>query len=292
MSGTPGDAQSDDVRSPDPVTTDLDPINPNSSENASSDTESGHDASADRLTALSANLTQVHERIAAACRAAGREPDSVSLVAVTKTYPATDVRMLYQLGQREFGENRDQDAAAKAQDLATGPPAPGLRWHFIGQLQTNKLRSVAGYADVVESVDRLKLVDALDSAARRAEREIECLIQVNLDPDIDADADAYAASAAAGRGGAHPASIERLADAIAECTSLRLGGLMAVAPLGADPKPAFERLAWAWEKLRGIHPRAVSLSAGMSGDLEAAVAVGATHVRIGSALLGSRSPLR
>jgi len=249
---------------------------------------SSNGSSPDRMTVLSANLEQVHERIAVACRAAGRDPDSVALVAVTKTHPASDVRILYQLGQREFGENRDQDAAAKALDLAADPSASDLRWHFIGQLQGNKVRSVAGYADVVESVDRLKLVGPLDQAAQRAGRKIECLIQVNLDPDIAGRDE----TEAAGRGGAAPAAIGPLADAIADCANLSLGGLMAVAPLGADPKPAFERLAAAAAKLRGIHPRAVSLSAGMSGDLEAAVAAGATHVRIGSALLGSRSPLR
>ena len=240
--------------------------------------------SAQRRSALTANLARVRERIAAACRAAGREPDSVDLVAVTKTYPASDVRILYQLGQREFGENRDQDAAVKAAELAGDPPTLGLRWHFIGQLQTNKVRSVAGYADVVESVDRLRLVGPLDQAARRAGRVVECLLQVNLDPDADAAAD--------GRGGAAPMDLERLADAVAGCAGLRLGGLMAVAPLGSAPEPAFERLAALAGKLRGVHPEAVTLSAGMSGDLEPAVAAGATHVRIGSALLGSRVPLR
>jgi pyridoxal phosphate enzyme (YggS family) len=244
------------------------------------------------MTMLTASFHRVHERIAAACRAAGRDPGSVRLVAVTKTYPASDVRMLYQLGQREFGENRDQDAAAKARDLAEGPPVPGLRWHFIGQLQSNKARSVAGYADVVESVDRLRLVGPLDQAAQRADRVLECLIQVNLDPDLGPDLGPDGDAGAGGRGGAHPGSVGRIADAVAGCAALRLTGLMAVAPLGADPGPAFERLARAAEKLRGTHPEAVSLSAGMSGDLEAAVGAGATHVRIGSALLGSRSPLR
>jgi PLP dependent protein len=244
-----------------------------------------------RRSALTANLARVRERIAAACRAAGREPDSVQLVAVTKTYPASDVRILYQLGQREFGENRDQDAAVKAAALAVDPPAPGLRWHFIGQLQTNKVRSVAGYADVVESVDRFRLVGALDQAAGRAGRVIECLLQVNLDPDIGRDAGAGSAGPA-GRGGADPAELDRLADAVAERPNLRLAGLMAVAPQGAAPGPAFDRLAALAGKLRGVHPEAVTLSAGMSGDLEAAVASGATHVRIGSALLGSRVPLR
>ena len=233
---------------------------------------------AERAAELAHNLAAVRARVAAACDAAGREPDEVRIVAVTKTYPASDVIHLYRAGQREFGENRDREAAAKAD--ATRADLPGLTWHFIGQLQTNKVRSVLSYADVVHSVDRLKLVHALDDAAARAGRSPLCLVQVNLDPD------------AAGRGGAEPADVERIADAVAGSEALRLGGLMAVAPLGADPGAAFERLADIAAKVRGAHAEAVSLSAGMSGDLEAAVAAGATHVRIGSALLGARPPLR
>jgi pyridoxal phosphate enzyme (YggS family) len=242
--------------------------------------ESGAERSpgAARAAQLALNLAAVRARIAAACSAAGREPDEVRIIAVTKTYPATDVIHLHQAGLREFGENRDQEAAAKAE--ATRAGLPGLTWHFIGQLQTNKARSVVSYADVVQSVDRLRLVHALDDAAARAGRSPLCLVQVNLDPD------------AAGRGGAEPGDVERIADAVAESGALRLGGLMAVAPLGADPGAAFERLADIAVKVRGAHAEAVSLSAGMSGDLEAAVAVGATHVRIGSALLGARPPLR
>jgi uncharacterized pyridoxal phosphate-containing UPF0001 family protein len=249
---------------------------------------------------LAANLKALRERIDAACAAAGRPAAEVALIAVTKFFPADDVLRLLRLGLTEFGENRDQEAAAKAAQVAdirlrsqhsdspsaTAPataPASGAaepRWHFIGQLQTNKVRSVVSYADVVQSVDRLRLVGALDQAAVRAGRTLDCLVQVNLDPD------------AAGRGGAEPADVERIADAVAEGAALRLGGLMAVAPLGADPRPAFERLARLAAKVRGVHPEAVSLSAGMSGDLEQAIAAGATHVRIGSALLGRRPPLR
>jgi pyridoxal phosphate enzyme (YggS family) len=231
-----------------------------------------------RAAELARNLAAVRARIAAACAEAGRAPDEVSLIAVTKTYPASDVVLLHEAGLRDFGENRDQEAAAKAAELGTG--FSGLRWHFIGQLQTNKARSVISYADVVHSVDRLRLVHALDDAAQRAERSPLCLVQVNLDPD------------AAGRGGAEPAEVERIADALAESAALRLGGLMAVAPFGGDPGAAFERLADIADKVRGAHAEAVSLSAGMSGDLEAAIAAGATHVRVGSALLGARAPLR
>lgn len=255
-------------------------------------------AEAEHAAELEQNLAALRARIAAACAAAGRDPAEVTLVAVTKFFPAADVLRLIGLGLREFGENRDQEASAKSAQVADmlGPPGPELAepawsaaphpepirpvWHFIGQLQTNKVRSVVSYADVIQSVDRLKLVAALDEAARRAGRTLACLVQVNLDPD------------AAGRGGAEPGDVARIADAVAQCAGLRLGGVMAVAPLGADPRAAFERLAEIADKVRGAHAEAVSLSAGMSGDLEAAVAAGATHVRVGSALLGRRPPLR
>jgi PLP dependent protein len=248
-------------------------------------------APARRTAELEQNLAALRARIAAACAAAGRDPGEVTLVAVTKFFPAEDVLRLVGLGQREFGENRDQEASAKAAHVAEAlrPDSPATLprgepvkpiWHFIGQLQSNKVRSVVSYADVIHSVDRLKLVAALDEAAARASRTPTCLVQVNLDPD------------AAGRGGAEPGDVERIADAVAQAAALRLGGLMAVAPLGADPGAAFERLAEIADKVRGAHAEAVSLSAGMSGDLEAAVAAGATHVRVGSALLGRRPPLR
>ena len=248
-------------------------------------------AAAARTEQLAGNLAAVQARIEGACAAAGRGADEVTLVAVTKFFPAEDVLRLAGLGLREFGENRDQEASAKAalvaEQLRRGgypafphPESVRLSWHFVGQLQTNKARSVVSYADVIQSVDRLRLVGALDTAAERAGRTPECLVQVNLDLD------------AQGRGGAEPAEVERIADAVADAGPLRLGGLMAVAPLGADPRPAFERLAEIAAKVRGAHADAVSLSAGMSADLEAAVAAGATHVRIGSALLGARPPLR
>jgi PLP dependent protein len=245
-----------------------------------------------RFAEIAENLAAVRERIAAACAAAGRPAGEVDLVAVTKFRPASDALHLLRLGQRVLGESRDQEASAKAAQVAAGVAGnftdtasdPRPEWHFIGQLQTNKVKSVVSYADVVESVDRLALVTALEKAAVRAERTIRCFVQVNLD--------AEAARDGSGRGGAHPDEVLEIADAVAGSPSLRLSGLMAVAPLGAPPAPAFARLATLADQLRGIHPDAVSLSAGMSGDLEAAVAAGATHVRIGSALLGSRPPLR
>lgn len=240
-----------------------------------------------RADEIAANLARVRARIEAACAAAGRSPDEVNLVAVTKFRPAEDVLRLYGFGQRVFGENRDQEAAPKAAavaaELADAASDPRPEWHFIGQLQTNKAKSVVSYADVIESVDRPELAAALAKAAERAGRAPRCLVQVNLDPAAERDS---------ARGGAHPEDVLRVADAVARSGVLRLEGLMAVAPLGAPPEPAFERLAALAGKLRGVHPDAVSLSAGMSGDLEAAVAAGATHVRIGSALLGGRPPLR
>ena len=236
----------------------------------------------DRRTELAGNLALVEERIASACAAAGRKREEVTLIVVTKTYPASDVRLLYELGARHVAENRDQDAAPKAaacSDL-------DLSWHFVGQLQTNKVRSVASYADVVQSVDRLKLVTALSAAAVREERELGCLIQVALD----------AGSGERGaRGGIASDGIEELAAAVEEAPGLRLDGLMTVAPLAGPyagrQQAAFERLMEFSSGLRAGHPAANMVSAGMSADLEEAVAAGATHVRVGTAVLGLRPRL-
>ncbi|RFU41991.1 YggS family pyridoxal phosphate-dependent enzyme [Actinomadura logoneensis] len=227
-----------------------------------------------RRAELAANLAEVRERIAAACAAAGRDPGDVTLVAVTKTFPASDVRLLAGLGLAQVAENRDQEAAPKAAECAD----LDLTWHFVGQLQTNKAKSVASYAGVVQSVDRPRLVRALAQAAGAADRTVRCLVQVSLDEGE-------------GRGGADPADVPSLADAIAAADGLELGGVMAVAPLGADPRPAFERLARVANEVRLSHPGATIMSAGMSGDLESAIACGATHVRVGTALLGGRSAI-
>ncbi|MFJ1746774.1 YggS family pyridoxal phosphate-dependent enzyme [Streptomyces sp. NPDC088116] len=236
----------------------------------------------DRKSELAVNLAAVEERIASACAAAGREREEVTLIVVTKTYPASDVRLLSELGVRHVAENRDQDAAPKAaacEDLA-------LTWHFVGQLQTNKVRSVVGYADVVQSVDRVKLVSALSVAAVRAEREPVCLIQVALDAE---------SGERGARGGVAPDGIEELATAVADSPGLRLGGLMTVAPLAGPyagrQQAAFDRLLEISSRLRGNHPAANMVSAGMSADLEDAVKAGATHVRVGTAVLGVRPRL-
>jgi pyridoxal phosphate enzyme (YggS family) len=230
----------------------------------------------DRRTELAGRLSDLRARIAAGCVVAGRDPTDVSLVAVTKTFPASDIRLLAGLGITDVGENRDQDASAKHAECADLQ----LRWHMVGQLQRNKARSVSGYADVVHSVDRLPLVRSLSDATAAAGRTVTALVQVNLD-----------ATAVAGRGGALPAQIPDLAAAITAAPGLRLGGLMAVAPREEDPDPAFARLASLAAALRRTHPEASMVSAGMSGDLEAALRHGATHLRVGTALLGDRPPV-
>ncbi|MEV4509018.1 YggS family pyridoxal phosphate-dependent enzyme [Dactylosporangium sp. NPDC049525] len=228
-----------------------------------------------RTEEIGRNLAKVRERIAAACKAAGRDAGEVTLVAVTKTYPAEDVARLASLGVLDVGENRDQEAAPKA----AAAPA-GLHWHFIGQLQRNKARSVVSYASVVHSVDSLRLVDALVAAAVKAERStpLGALVQVSLDDDEH-------------RGGAVTGIIEQMAESIAASPVLALKGVMAVAPLGWEPDAAFARLADVSARLRVAFPGADWISAGMSDDLESAISHGSTHVRVGSALLGNRPPL-
>ncbi|MBB6121434.1 YggS family pyridoxal phosphate-dependent enzyme [Nocardiopsis algeriensis] len=231
----------------------------------------------DRAAQIRANLETVRARIEAACRKADRSPEEVSLIAVTKTYPAEDVRILASLGVTDVGENRDQEAAPKAAETAD----LGLTWHFVGQLQTNKARSVASYADCVHSVDRDRLARALGDRAEAAGRRLTCLVQVNLDDDSRA-------GVIGPRGGVDPSDALDLAARIDEHDALELGGVMAVAPREGDPYTAFSRLYGVASRIRDRYPRATAISAGMSGDLEAAVERGATHLRLGAALLGNR----
>lgn len=224
-----------------------------------------------RAQELAERLSALEQRIAAACAAAGRAREEVALVAVTKFHPTSDVAALRDLGVQRFGESRDQEAKRKAAEV------PGVRWHFVGRLQTNKAASVAAYASVVESCDRLRLVPALSAGAVRAGRRVDVLVQVSLDGDPS-------------RGGAAAPDVPALADAVAAAQGLRLSGVMAVAPLGEDPSRAFDRLAALAGRLRQDHPDARELSAGMSADLEPAVAAGSTSVRVGTALLGPRPP--
>jgi pyridoxal phosphate enzyme (YggS family) len=227
------------------------------------------------VAGLEDNLRAVRARIAAAARAAGREPSSVALLAVSKNWPAAAVRALAALGQRDFGENRAQELLAKAGELADLP----VQWHFIGQLQRNKAAAVARLGAVVHTVDRESLARVLDRTGQERAAPVDVLVQVDL---------GGAAGELAARGGAAPDDVPALADLVASCAGLRLRGLMAVAPRGAEPGPAFERLAALATRVRADHPGAVELSAGMSGDLEEAVAAGATVVRVGTALFGDR----
>ncbi len=248
------------------------------------------DPSAERRSELEKNLAEVRSRIAVACAAAGRDPGEITLIAITKTRPPADVLLLHELGLTDFGENKDQEAAPKAAAVAAAladadagagaARSQPLRWHFVGQLQTNKASSVAGYADVVHSVDRVRLVRALGAAARKAGRELTCLVQVDLDTPADP-----------ARGGVPPGQVREIAEAIEAEQNLILGGVMAIAPLGADPARAFAPLRPCSLAVRAVNPAAAIISAGMSGDLEAAIGNGATHVRIGTALLGARRPL-
>lgn len=226
-----------------------------------------------RSAQLTDNLAIVRGRIARACESAGREPSDVELVVVTKFFPASDVRILADLGVTDVGENRHQEAEAKAEECGD----LGLRWHFIGALQSNKAAAVAHYADVVESVDRVKLVGGLDRGATACGRTVEVLVQVSLDaPGSDH------------RAGVDPAALADLVEAVTGADHLHLRGLMAVAPLGEDPAVAFARLTALRADVLAREPEATWLSAGMSADLEQAIHAGATHVRIGSAVLGSR----
>ena len=222
-----------------------------------------------RLEEVRAGLDAVESRIVAACADAGRDRSEVLLVVVTKTFPASDVRLLAELGVTDVAENKQQELAAKHDELTELP----LRWHFVGQLQSNKAGAVAAAANVVHSVDRAKLLGPMD----RRGRPLDVLLQVSLDPPDRPH-----------RAGAAPADLPALADAVLACQHLSLRGLMAVAPLGEDPGSAFARLAEVRAGFVAAYPSATWLSAGMSGDLEAAVRAGATHVRVGSAVLGSR----
>jgi PLP dependent protein len=247
-----------------------------------------------RQAELAANIADQRARIAAACAAASRDPAEITLIAVTKTFPAADVVRLAALGVSDIGENRDQEAAPKAAEVAA--LGATVRWHFVGRLQRNKCRSVVRYADLVHSVDSVALARALAAAADARERAapLDVLVQVS----IDGDPTRGGAVPAGPAGPAEPAGmalpnpdrdLDRVAGAVAGSSSLRLRGVMAVAPMHWAPEAAFARLAEVAAGVRVGYPTASVISAGMSADLEAAVHHGATHLRIGSALLGKRS---
>jgi pyridoxal phosphate enzyme (YggS family) len=221
---------------------------------------------------LAARLAEVDAGIVAAARAAGRDPGSITRIVVTKFHPAAMIRHLYELGVRDVGENRQQELSEKA---AAIDDLEDLRWHFIGQAQTNKAKAIRAAASVVHSVDRVKIADALDAAVTADAPTLDVLIQVNLTDDP-------------GRGGVAPAELDRLSEHVSGCPTLRLRGVMAVAPLGEAPAPAFARLAEYSARVRAIAPDASWISAGMTADYAEAIAAGATHLRIGSAITGPR----
>jgi pyridoxal phosphate enzyme (YggS family) len=210
----------------------------------------------DRKAQLAENLAAVKASI----------PNDVHLIVVTKTFPLSDAQLLHELGVSEFGENRDQEGKAKA------PFVPG-KWHFQGQLQSNKLKSIANWADVIQTIDSLRYVELLSKAS---EKNLEVFIQVSLDGEEH-------------RGGALPDQLNQIAESILASSNLKLQGLMAVAPLGEQPDSAFERLAKIHQNFVAAYPNAPFLSSGMSSDYLSAIAHGATHIRVGSSILGSRS---
>ncbi|MGN6501895.1 MAG: YggS family pyridoxal phosphate-dependent enzyme [Pseudolysinimonas sp.] len=217
------------------------------------------------MSALGDRLADVDGRIADAARAAGRDPAELVRIVVTKFHPASLVRELFELGVRDVGENRHQEASAKAAELAD----LDLSWHFVGQLQSNKAKAVARYARTIHSVDRPSLVSALTDTG------VDCFIELNLTDDP-------------ARGGVAPDAVEALAERVAYTSGLRLRGVMAVAPLGADPRASFARVREVSHRIRSIVPDASAFSAGWWGDCAAAIADGATHLRIGSAITGNR----
>ena len=234
-----------------------------------------------RRAELAEALRAVRQRIGDACASAGRDPGEVRLIAVTKTFPAEDVALLTDLGLTEFGENRDQEARRKVDELADLRPAAPARWHMVGRLQRNKVRSVAGWAAEVQSVDSPRLADALANAVAAARESgtrsgpLDVLVQASADADPR-------------RGGCPLPELPAVADAVAGSGDLVLRGVMLVAPMGVDPETAFEATSKAWQQVRRDHPEATEFSAGMSGDMEAAIRHGSSCVRVGTALLGGR----
>ena len=223
------------------------------------------------VAALAARLTDLDARVDDAVRAAGRAPDEVTRIVVTKFHPAALVEALAGLGVRDVGENRQQELTAKRAELA----GLDVRWHYIGQLQTKKARAVRAAASLVHSVDSVRLADALDAAATEASPVLDVLLQVNLTDDP-------------GRGGVSPHDLPRIAEHVGALETLRVRGVMAVAPLDESPAAAFERLAGYSDAVRAIVPDATWISAGMTADFAEAISAGATHLRIGSAITGPR----
>jgi pyridoxal phosphate enzyme (YggS family) len=226
-----------------------------------------------RKDQILSNLESVKEKISAAAQEAGRAPSEITLIAVTKTFPVSDLEILHELGVRNFGENRDQEAAPKVGVL----PAD-ITWHFQGGIQSNKLKSISNWASVIHSVDKFKYAQMISQFSVGKTKEI--FIQVSLD------------TLPQSREGVDPADLMQLAEQIMSLPNLEVKGLMAVAPLDQPTEQAFVRLQQIQQKFIQLYPAASSLSSGMSGDYELAISLGATHVRIGSSILGNRSPIK
>ena len=219
-----------------------------------------------RAAEISANLQAITARIVSAAESAGRDPEEITLIAVTKTFPVSDVKILYELGVRDFGENRDQEGSVKFSELPEDS-----NWHFQGQIQSNKLKSIAAWADVIHSIDDVSHAKKLSSLVGAK----DIFVQVSLD-------------GLPGRGGVNPEQLLEFLDEVTAPTNLKVRGLMAVAPLDEPPLEAFKRLKTLSETVIKTHPNTWEISAGMSNDFEAAISQGATHIRIGSQILGVR----
>lgn len=226
------------------------------------------------MSELGQRYQAIVERIASAANACNRDPKDITLVVVTKNHPYQLVLDLLELGARDFGENRDQEAAPKAKQVAAESSSE-FNWHFIGQLQTNKVKSVLDYADFLHSLDRSSLLDELIKRTTERAVPLSVFIQVNLTQNQE-------------RGGIRPSELEAFADRVLNAPGLKLVGLMGVGGLDAAPEAEFERLASLSTKIQKLAPTANQLSMGMSGDFEAAIACGATHLRIGTAITGNR----
>ena len=225
-----------------------------------------------RVDEISGNLEKVKEQIKLAAASANRLSEEITLVAVTKTFPVSDIEILYSLGIRDFGENRDQEASAKV-----GLLPKDVRWHFQGQIQSNKLKSITSWASFIHSVDQLKYAQMISDYSAGNVKPI--FMQVSLDKPPQS------------RSGVNPSELLELAGAISELPGIRLQGLMAVAPVNSPAEQAFAELEDIRSDFLSTFPDAKSLSIGMSGDYQIAIKYGATHIRIGSSILGIRSPI-
>jgi len=222
------------------------------------------------LTALLERYRALKDAIAAAARAADRDPASVELLAVSKTHPAEPVAELLAAGHRHFGENRVQEAAGKYPALRV--TYPDLRLHLIGPLQTNKVKEAVALFDVIETLDRPKLALALSNEMARTGRKIPCLIEVNIGAEPQ-------------KAGIAPDEAEAFLARCRDEWQLGIAGLMCIPPAGEDPAPYFRRLKALADRLGLAH-----LSMGMSGDYQQAIACGAAEIRVGTALFGTRAP--